>query len=617
MSALISALDKHTPTQTGENGHSEYTWSNDLQELIVQFHFQVVRTNADGVSALSIKLNDILYRLYTKLSEYNNWDKNNNWEESVDEAEQMKLFGLSCICATQRHLCKKHLSILYKMIGQTRDIVKGKGEYTLAYMMIWEWYKFFPSLALYALQTFVLCDVDGQKPYGSWKDIKYFCNCCKVYCNAPVDHPLIQHAIRLMNAQLRADDASVDNNQSLVAKWVPRETSNKFGWLTVELATAYFPEYMDSAKTEVSRKKATSKCCAKYRELYTRLNIRLDTIQIKQCGNNWAAIDHAKTTSITISKQKQALLNVDKNGNVRCDTFDRIQCAANFKAHIENTIKSGGEIKGACIGMENFAQHAIHIVERESDETYDSAVLQMEKDILNSQWRDNAKSTGNLGKIITMADLSGSMEWEGGNAYRCCISLSCRVAEKSILGKRVMTFAGEPKWVNLDHCEHFTDMVGTILQNRHAMSGTNTNFYAALKLILDTIEENKIPACDVEGLVLAIFSDMQIDEGDDNWKSMYAGIEQMYHDAGMRLWGVPFHPPHILFWCLRLGNGFPTLSTQKNASMMSGFSPALLDLFCEKGIDALAQSDSWQILDELLSDERYAPLLIRFSEEMA
>ena len=77
MSALISALDKHTPTQTGENGHSEYTWSNDLQELIVQFHFQVVRTNADGVSALSIKLNDILYRLYTKLSEYNNWDKNN------------------------------------------------------------------------------------------------------------------------------------------------------------------------------------------------------------------------------------------------------------------------------------------------------------------------------------------------------------------------------------------------------------------------------------------------------------------------------------------------------------------------------------------------------------
>ena len=133
---------------------------------------------------------------------------------------------------------------------------------------------------------------------------------------------------------------------------------------------------------------------------------------------------------------------------------------------------------------------------------------------------------------------------------------------------------------------------------------------------LDTIEENKIPACDVEGLVLAIFSDMQIDEGDDNWKSMYAGIEQMYHDAGMRLWGVPFHPPHILFWCLRLGNGFPTLSTQKNASMMSGFSPALLDLFCEKGIDALAQSDSWQILDELLSDERYAPLLIRFSEEM-
>ena len=43
MAALIQGLDKHTPKQIGENGHGEYGWSNDIDEKIVQFFFQLVR----------------------------------------------------------------------------------------------------------------------------------------------------------------------------------------------------------------------------------------------------------------------------------------------------------------------------------------------------------------------------------------------------------------------------------------------------------------------------------------------------------------------------------------------------------------------------------------------
>jgi hypothetical protein len=39
--------------------------------------------------------------------------------------------------------------------------------------------------------------------------------------------------------------------------------------------------------------------------------------------------------------------------------------------------------------------------------------------------------------------------------------------------------------------------------------------------------------------------------------------------------------------------------------MMSGFSPSLLNLFCEKGIDALQSCTPWSLLEQSLENERY------------
>ena len=87
--------------------------------------------------------------------------------------------------------------------------------------------------------------------------------------------------------------------------------------------------------------------------------------------------------------------------------------------------------------------------------------------------------------------------------------------------------------------------------------------------------------------------------------SMYQTIEKMYADTGIKLYGKPFKPPHILFWNLRLTSGFPCLSSQKNVSMMSGFSPVLLNSFCEKGIDVLKEYTPYGMLIDQLSNTRY------------
>ena len=316
----------------------------------------------------------------------------------------------------------------------------------------------------------------------------------------------------------------------------------------------------------------------------------MDTVQIKQCSNTWASIDPAKQTSITMHKQKRAFLNLSnsRGEEQRCNTEDRITCANNFNEYIEKAVKGDVEVKGKRIGLNDFVKEALN-----------GAYHPNTTKLLNLQWNDNSNMTGALGKMIAMVDVSGSME---GDPMYAAIALGIRVAEKSLLGKRIMTFSASPTWVNLEDCEDFVQMVKKV---RQAEWGMNTNFAKALDMILSAIVNQKLEPHDVEDMVLAIFSDMQIDAADGNYNSMFQMIETKYRETGMKLWGKPFNPPHILFWNLRSTSGFPNLSAQKNTSMMSGFSPALLNLFCEEGINALNSCTPWSLLLKSLENERY------------
>ena len=679
MTTLFEAIDKSTnnPTQTGENGHTEMSWSKDIEDQIVQFDFQCVRTDKNGIHALHVILKNLLFRLAPK--------------QTNAEMEQSR---------------KNNLTLLYKIIGKTRDLDGGKGEYALTYMMITTWHIYFPEMAKYALFLCVNAPIGYDAtfhPYGSWKDVKYLCKYMYTEHGISCNHPLSQYCIELINNQLRADDEiycamatkksndnvtdtdpdTLPNNAtdikpgstiSLVSKWIAREKSKKFGWMNVELAKQYFNHYIQSAKCSKSMHKAIKKCQMEYRILCSKLNIMLDTVQIKQTSQRWAEIDHSKTTSITHTNQRKAFLNIpvkkcnnnnnnnnngeeedndnvddygsdanfnfiyllppqlhnndntntNTNNNVkptptpRSTDPDRIKCAENYIAYLEGLKKAGKEVKGKHVGLNKFTQQALQLLKPQADGT----VNQTEIDILNSQWRDNTnqKNAKGLGFMAGMVDLSGSME---GDPLLAAIALGARVAERSILGKRVLTFSEEPAWIDLDNCNTFTEMVHQIYANSMT-AGRSTNFYAALDLILTAIEQYHVPPEEVENMILAIFSDMQIDHnlgggecemteatlaaGKQKWDTMYLVIKQKYHDVGMRLYGKPFTPPHILFWNLRYTGGFPVLTSQGNTSMMSGFDPTILNMFCEMGMDALRNLTPLSTLIRLLDNERYIPL---------
>lgn len=577
MAALLHALDNYTPSQIGENGHVEYGWSNSIQEQIVQFSFQLTR--CDNFIPLENRLVSMLKTL----------------------SHQVKHASLP-----EKEVARGYLSTLYKMIGHTRDIVDGKGEYTLTYMMIYVWNRFYPKLAEFALKCLVDLGDKSVHQYGSWKDIKYFCKFSKNRMSTSNSQNLIDYAIQLTNEQIRNDYAnfvSNCNDISLAAKWIPREKSS-FGWLFESLATNYFSHFLSTANNDDKRVRAILKCKTEYRKILSALNRQIDTVQIKQCDEKWANIDFSKTTSITLSKQKKAFLNVKKNGEIRCpDNSDRVQCAENFKSHIQRAVKGEIEMKGKRVGMNNFTEQALDIL--------CGIVSQDEKDLLNSQWRDNSSQNGALGNMIAMVDVSGSMD---GDPMNTAIALGIRIAEKSALGKRVMTFSSTPTWVNL---EPYPDFISQVKVVKDAPWGMNTNFHAALDLILDAIIQNKMAPEDVQDMVLVILSDMQMDAGDEcNKQALYETMKAKYKEAGIRVHGRAYKPPHILFWNLRSTSGFPSLANQPNASMMSGFSPSLLNLFCEQGMDALQSCTPWSLLLQSLENERYKIMSDRLSQEI-
>jgi len=189
MSSIVSAFDKHLqPKQLGEKGHVEFTWSVEPDQLITQLFFQLVRSK--DTSDLQNQLNYLLSHL--------------RW--SNDESQ---------------------LLILYKLIGQTRDIVSGKGECDLTWMQLEVWSRFYPELAY---QAFVHC-VDSRHEslsghqYGSWKDIKYFLAYLKNNTQQGEAHPLIERILKELVVPALQVDAQLFSEKkavSLLGRWIPR-----------------------------------------------------------------------------------------------------------------------------------------------------------------------------------------------------------------------------------------------------------------------------------------------------------------------------------------------------------------------------------------------------------
>lgn len=461
-------------------------------------------------------------------------------------------------------------------------------------------------------------NVDQSQP--KFKDYKDIQNQHDLYSKC------VNAIVILINEQLRADYAvytqSHTDSISLVAKWIPREKSKKFGWLYYYLAMSYFQHEIPSDQTHPSYERAVNRAFMNYRKMISALNKKLDTTQVKMCDKKWSELNFNNVTSITMHKQTKSLLNVKQNGKTSRypSDEDREDCRYNYEAYLRDVVDGKQRIKGARVSVVDFVKSAIenkHLLLQQTPESDPSSSPSSIITTINEQWKDNSNknSTGTLGEFIAMCDTSGSMESENCNPLYAAIGLSIRVAERSALGPRIMTFSERPHWIQLG-TEDSDTFVKQVVKVRGSNWGMTTNFYYALDLIRQGIEDNKLPRDVVEKLTLVVFSDMQMREASSDLQNiekkntLFENIRQMFAKMGERLYGnethLPLKPPHIILWNLRKTTGFPSLSTDENVSMMSGFSPALLNIFCQKGVEGLKTYTPWNTLTETLNYSRYA-----------
>lgn len=508
----------------GEAGHWEYDWSTQIHERIVQFHFQATR-GAD----LSWVADEFRY-----------------------------ILNLVALC---EH-APEYYELLVRLTCHTRDVVMGKGEYAIAYVMLYEWSRHASltgeDFSQRLLERFV-SHPHGDHPFGSWKDIKYYCDYCR--SRGDTSHsPRIQHAIRYMNHQLRCD--ATQKSPSLAAKWVPREKSS-FGWLFEALATHYFQEYLSTATTPEQQAKAISKCKRNYRLLISSLNRRLNTVQIKQCHQQWSEIDFRReVTSSTLAKQTKAFLNLGPSFDE-----DRIACASQFQQYVQCMANGHTIAKGERVGVETLISKALNPLTEE------------ERTILNAQWankRDEVFGKHQGGKkVIAMIDTSHSMS---GDPMAVAVALGVCIAEMSLFENRVLLVDDVPTWLNLSNCADFVDKVRQIYS---VPWGGVSNVYKAVDVLLSAIKESNLSPSKVRDITLVFLSDMQCEPPPHTRRNaeekkhvaLYDALQQRFSDVGI---------PHVIFWNLRTTNGFPCLFSHKNASTSSGYNPTVLASFLPK-----------------------------------
>jgi hypothetical protein len=584
----INIQEKHVTTLNyGEKGHIQHSWNptvddtyvNNVNQKIIEFYYQLIR-NANP-TRLTLAYQSILSILF----------KNKEHLEPY----------------------RSEILLLCKLIAHTRDIIAGKGEQQLAFMQIVEIYRYSPAISAFLFSSFLHVKYNNKEihPYGSMKDIKYFLkylhDLTTVHNSNSDMYSYFQNYIfKICKNILERDEALMADSKtfSLFAKWFPRESSAKFGFIFKNFAVSLYHPYR---RNNTSQKLSYTTFYMLLRKRLVLLNKTLNTTQINMCSpqKNWHNIDFTSITSQTLYKNNLAFLNLTKLKIPRTTQLHRKICATNLNIHVTKATSSF-HLSNPLIKINARRCNVYELVRSAFN-----ANTSYECDLINLQWLENSKNNSGLQNVIPIVDVSWSMERDNSIPLFNAIGMGIRVAEKNNgpFANRMLTFETNPHWIVLEDHLLFHQKVHLV---KNSSYGGSTNIYNAFKTILDVIIHHNIHPTTVEHMTLAIFSDMQFNSATNirphtPQTVFFDTIKTMYAEAGLlSSFRCPYKLPHILFWNLRTTQGSPCIYNQPNVSMISGYSSSLLNAFSQKGLKTLSPSRTpISIFKELLANPRY------------
>jgi hypothetical protein len=471
----------------------------------------------------------------------------------------------------------------------TRDILEGKGERDL-------FYKMFLHMVHFGKNKAVQLGLLNLIPeYGAWFDLQRL---VKDGQDGTADKELLDRVIQVYSSRL-SDESRTGATQSLVAKWAPREGKSD-SWLAKLLARKMYSS-SNPSKTE---------CYKKYRQLISRLNKNLDTVERKMCHDamgqhHFADINPGKVPSRCLKTKRKAFFDEDKHGAIRHpEDPDRAKCRENFQEHMTKAVKGEVQVHGKTLMPHEFIvelERAVHFTEDDHK-------------TLQAQWndlRDTIRTKGTLGRTVVMSDFSGSMTSGGhGNVQPIHVSkglgLLCAECTSPAFRDRILTFDSKPTWHNVSHYSTLNDRIRSF----HGVSqGMSTNFRAAIDMVLSRLVEAKVPVGEEPDIILVI-TDMGWDQANSSYNSLgNTGFETHidrikcdFKTAGG--WKVPT----IVIW--NVSGKFQEYhhkSDTEGVCVISGWSPAILKYIMngEDIVEKMNTMTPYKMMRQILDDPRY------------
>lgn len=540
--------------------------------------------------------------------------KENDYE--IDKIGDILEEVLCSLKSNMNHRYKPYLILLYKMIAQTRDITYGKGERKLTYMMIYIWYKFYPTLAIYALHQLVdllilpdnfnNMDTDElistyvstrRTSFGCWKDIKYLCYFLR---SRSQNHPLIDVAVSIMNKQLFRDwtlfsllkgEHDFRNILSFVSKWVPRENT-KFEWLFeklsiqwAEMVTPYF--FKNKLLTYYQNDALLRKCKTNYRAVCSTLNRALDTIEIKQCMREWNTIIPDNIPKHTMNRQKNALLNVNRYMEPRIKTAynkDRRNCSNNIKEYCKDLIQPENTLYNSNFELGNFVKQ-YSLLNIQSD---DLVVIQnhlYQIDLLNKNWESFVHKLHSLQKFIPFVDIDSFSS--NTNGLYSAVELAAIIATKNSFEEGHIMFSNHiPNWMKFDIKKPFYDNMNDIFNSINNDTNHHSgNILNAIDLFIQSL--HSADTSDISNMIIVIITNKICD---------YESIVSKFDKNDI---------PHIIFWNMSFSHEIPVVKNAEKITYISGYNGLFLDHFRFIGFSQGIHFDSYNTVCNFINNSRF------------
>ena len=505
-----------------------------------------------------------------------------NYRETCEETDLLLINRFGKVLATIKgyippqsayHYCAMNALVLfYRLLGYTRSIMAGKGDHHISYLMLFVWYQYFPTLAIYALHRFVICTDHQESPFGSWRDIKYLCQFICTYSDKGQEHSFIDDCCDLVNSQLDSDlqmqpvSAIPINSRSIsnVAKWIPRE-HKQFDWLSHKLALHWIYKnkpFILRRATDDSYPAAVSKSKRLYRKKIAGLNKIIDTTQIKQCARNRRDIIPQHVSRYTQMKQPNLVFGYGTD-----DSEDRASCSRHFKEWLDspNVVGSNGSIVTP-LPIYHYVKLARNLIENASLLSPEDFLYQ--QNLIDKQWNHVSKSfhSYQCGNSIPILDTMFNLR---SDCYYSSIGYAILFAQYSTIGNRVLVVGNTPTWINLDHTGGFVSMVESIHFSISSAYCTNANYSPSFHLIANTIRDAGLSSRNIRNLRLVIFS-----------RFSHLPKHTLFSDYITSIFSeYSLQTPCIVFWntSKHFGELLPCSIRQKNTILISGFSPFIFN----------------------------------------